>query len=169
MLVVFAGRSGTGKTTLARAIAQEMKAVYLRVDTIEQALRDSVELAADVGAAGYIVGYRLAQENLRLGLSVVADSVNPLQITRDAWIATGGDGSAVVEVEVICSDEMEHRKRLEARSLDIPGLPSTSWQAALAREYEAWPRSHIIVDTANKSAEAAVKDLLEQIQRAHLR
>jgi predicted kinase len=34
------------------------------------------------GPEGYVVGYQMAPDNLRLGLDVVADSVNPLQVTR---------------------------------------------------------------------------------------
>jgi len=61
MLIVFGGLPGTGKTTLARAFAQERLATYLRIDTIEQALRSSDVLAGDVGPAGYIVAYALAE------------------------------------------------------------------------------------------------------------
>jgi predicted kinase len=84
MLIVFGGLPGTGKTTLARALSKERQAVYLRVDTIEQALRSSGMLAGDVGPAGYLVAYALADSNLLLGRDVVADSVNPLAITRAA-------------------------------------------------------------------------------------
>jgi predicted kinase len=38
MLIIFGGLPGVGKTTLAKAVAREWEAVYLRVDTIEQAL-----------------------------------------------------------------------------------------------------------------------------------
>lgn len=37
------------------------------------------------GPAGYIVCYAIASQNLRLGLDVVADTVNPIQVTRQAW------------------------------------------------------------------------------------
>ncbi len=85
ILIVFAGLPGTGKTTLARALAEARGAVYLRIDTIEQTLRTSGTLAGDVGPAGYLVPHALPEANLLLGPVVVADSVNPLQITRRAW------------------------------------------------------------------------------------
>ena len=37
-----------------------------------------------LGPAGYLVAYRLAEENCRIGTTVVADSVNPFNMTRDA-------------------------------------------------------------------------------------
>lgn len=40
----------------------------------------------DLVDLGYCVAYALAEENVRLGRSVVADSVNPLNLTRDAWL-----------------------------------------------------------------------------------
>jgi predicted kinase len=44
MLIIFAGLPGVGKTTLAKAVAREWKAVYLLINTIEQALRFSETL-----------------------------------------------------------------------------------------------------------------------------
>jgi len=55
MLIIFGGLPGTGKTTIARALAGRIGAVHVRVDTIEQSIRDADVLKADVGPAGYIV------------------------------------------------------------------------------------------------------------------
>jgi predicted kinase len=54
-----------------------------------------------VGEAGYRFGYAVAEDNLRLGRIVVADSVNPLRVTRDAW-RNAAKRSGAVFVEVVC-------------------------------------------------------------------
>jgi predicted kinase len=160
-LIVFGGLPGSGKTTLARGAARALAAVYLRIDVIEQALRDSGSLAGDVGPAGYLVAYGLAESNLRLGRGVVADCVNPLGMTRDAWRAVARTaGARLVEIEVVCSDLAEHRRRVETRVTDIPGLAPPRWESVLAHEYEAWDRPRRLVDTAGVSVEAAMAAVL---------
>jgi predicted kinase len=48
---------------------------------------------------------------------VIAESVNPLPVTRAAWRETAGRaGVPAVEVEVVCSDLAEHRRRAAGRT-----------------------------------------------------
>lgn len=63
MLIVFSGLPGTGKTTIASDLTTRTRAVYLRIDTIEQAIRNSGALAKDVGRSGYMVANELALSN----------------------------------------------------------------------------------------------------------
>jgi predicted kinase len=63
VFIIFCGLPGTGKTTLARELARQLA----------------------VGEAGYRVGDAVAEDNLRLGRTVIADSMSPLRLTRDAW------------------------------------------------------------------------------------
>ena len=84
MLIVFAGLPGTGKSTIARALAAELDAVWLRIDSIEQAIRASGAVESDLDDAGYRAAYAVAEDNLRLGRTVIGDSVNGWMLTRDA-------------------------------------------------------------------------------------
>lgn len=169
MLIAFSGLPGVGKTTVAREAAARLGAVYLRIDSIEQALRDAgaVGEGEDMGPAGYVVAYRLAADNLALGRTVVADSVNPIALTRDAYLAVAREaGVPLVEVELVCSDRRLHRERLEARTTDLPGAAPVSWEAVLARRVDPWVRPRLLIDTALLSAEACAGRVVEEATRA---
>ncbi|EJJ28756.1 AAA family ATPase [Rhizobium sp. CF142] len=164
MLIIFGGLPGSGKTTIARALAKELGAVHLRIDTIEQNIRASGMLSSEVGPAGYMVGYGIAEDNLRLGNIVVADSVNSLKVTRDAWLSVAArSGAPAVEVEIICSDQDEHRRRVETRASDVPGLRKPSWEEIVTRDYDDWGQRPIVVDTAKQSVDQAVAELMSKL------
>lgn len=166
MLIVFSGLPGTGKTTLAYELARRLNAVYLRIDVIEQAIRDAGVLAGDVGSSGYGVANAVALSNLRLGHCVIADGVNPVRESRVAWQTVAlAAGVELVDVEVICSDRQEHQRRVECRTEDIPGLTPPTWRSVMAHEYEAWAQAPLSVDTANLSAAEAVERLLAHLGR----
>ncbi|MFJ2450421.1 AAA family ATPase [Pseudomonas protegens] len=157
MLIVFSGLPGTGKTTIARALAPRLGATYLRIDSIEQGLRNAG--LADVGKAGYQIALQLAEANLALGNRVLADCVNPVQESRQAWQDLASrQGVRLLEIEVVCSDLAEHRRRVETRQLDVPGLRPPSWQSVL--EHQPWASSPLRLDTAQLSPQQALAVIL---------
>lgn len=167
MLIVFSGLPGTGKTTIARELARQTGAVYLRIDVIEQAIRSAGVLANDVGASGYGVATALASSNLQLGHTVVADCVNPVRESREAWKALAAMAAVeLINIRVVCSDRQEHQRRVESRVGDIPGLTPPTWQSVLAHEYETWEGASVEVDTALLTPDQAVAMALQHLTGA---
>lgn len=159
MLYIFGGLPGTGKTELSRYLAQTIAGVYIRIDTIEQVLKNKgIDNLYD---EGYQVAFSVALDNLKNGLPVIADSTNPVEESRLAWRAVAKDAKVQYkEIEIICSDKSEHRSRVEKRRSDIPKLTLPSWDSVIKREYEPWASSDILVDTAARTTEQSKMELL---------
>lgn len=178
-LFVFSGLPAAGKSTLAQMLARDYHAAYLRIDTIEAAMEirtgyegrrspgferivevlKKLSLAGKVhtGYEGYLLAHAVAADNLALGLSVVADSCNPWELTRRDWETVAHkNGAAAVNIEVICSSLDEHKQRAEQR-----GGPT--WDEICARDYHPWTTPRIVIDTAGKSPEESFVELKEML------
>ena len=167
-LYVFSGLPGSGKTTLSQMLAQRIGAMHLRIDTVEQALRDLCGF--EVQGEGYALSYRIATDNLRLGLDVIADSCNPIELTRTAWRQAAIDANArSTDIEIVCGDTTEHRRRVEGRSSTVPGLRLPTWGEVEHREYHPWAGDRIVVDTAGRSTTACFETLCEKLGLPHPR
>jgi len=162
VLIIFSGRSASGKTTIARELARQIGGVHLRIDSIEQALRNE---GVEVSAEGYVAAYAIAEDNLRLGHRVIADSVNPWPLTRRAWRAVAERaGVPAVDVEILCSNREEHRRRAEQRRPDIPRHRVPTWDEIVARDYKPWDEPRVEIDTAVLSIEESIRAIRDTIR-----
>jgi len=92
----------------------------------------------------------LAREQLLIGSDVVIDAVNDIEAARQQWRSlAAGLGQPLVFVEVYCSDEDEHRRRLAERRRDIVGFPEPTWDSVVARRsgFRDWHEERVRVDT----------------------
>ena len=156
-LIVFAGLPGSGKSTLSRAVARELHAVYLDKDTIKDAVIAvarglKTEQGPDLaGPISYELLVVLARDNLSLGLSVVLDSPAGYRQFREQVSELAKARRANLKlVECICTDESLLRQRVEARGRELPPYRARDWadyQSNRAR-FEGLTERRLVVDTA---------------------
>jgi predicted kinase len=164
VLAVFAGLPGVGKSTLAARVAAELPAAVLAVDTVDFTLRRYEVSEARPGYAAYGVVAALAETQLRIGHHVIIDAVNPVKAARQLWVDLAERMDVQLRVvEVVCGDDAEHRRRVEARykARDHDGIPD--WVRVLERqaEYEPYLGPRLVVDTflAKEPVEPVVRYL----------
>ncbi len=150
---------------MAKELAKVTGATYLRIDTIEQAIRDLCNFKIE--GEGYRLSYRVASDNLKIGHSVIADSCNPIELTREEWndVATSSD-ACFINIEIICSNKSEHMQRVETRTTEVEGLELSTWGKVEDREYQPWVSERIVIDTAQRTIEESTQELINAIQEA---
>lgn len=162
MLVLMSGVPGTGKSVIADELGRLLPAAVLSVDPIEAALwRSGIERSFATGVAAYEVATVLAENQLRLGHTVVGDAVNSLEVTRDMWRrAVRGADAAMKVIEVVCGDVDLHQSRLAGRTRSIDGLAEPTWSEVMDREneWEIWTEERLLLDS--------VHPLSDNIERA---
>ena len=141
-LVVLAGLPGTGKTTLARALAAQLGACYLRIDAIETVVVRCGLAQPPVGPVGYAVAHEIAAGTLAIGVPVVIDAVNPIPEARQAWPELASlRGAHLVVFETVLADLDEHRRRVMQRQPDMVAQRVPSWDEVMGSDYVAWDES----------------------------
>jgi predicted kinase len=158
VLLLIGGLPGVGKTTVSREVARRTGSAHVRIDALEAGLVAQGLAAPDaVGAAGYGLALTVADTLLAGGATVVADAVFPVAASRAPWTELAQrHGVPATWVRLVCGDPAEHRRRVEERSSDLPGLRYPDWAALTGRETDGWTEPHAVVDTAAGDAVAAV-------------
>ena len=123
----------------------------ISVDSIEAAiLRSGIPRSFETGLAAYNVGAAVGEDQLRFGLTVIADAANYLEVGRSIWRSAADRARAEWRViEVVCSDETTHRQRLRARQRHLELFPEPSWDDIVQRRAEAepWDTDHLVLDS----------------------
>lgn len=167
LLVVLGGPPGVGKTTVARALARGRRAAHLRVDTIEQALLRARGAGGGRVSTpeGYAAAAAAAADLLTGGVDVVADATHLVAASRQGWVdAAAGSGARVVQVQLSCVDEAEHRRRVEERVADIEGHLLPTWEQAAGAVPDPWPQADLHLDSGALSVPEIVS-LIEEVAR----
>lgn len=141
-LIVMAGLPGAGKSTIAQIVGARLGATVVSVDPIESAiLRAGIAADQPTGLAAYLVAEEIAENELDSGRTVIVDAVNAVEAARLQWRDLAERAEVRLRViEIVCSDELLHRGRLEKRERRLPHLEETTWRAVeqSLEGYAAW-------------------------------
>lgn len=167
-LILMGGLPGTGKSTVAEGVARAFGVTLLSIDPAEAALRRVGVPEASTGIAAYVVLEALAEEQLKLGHSVIVDAVNPVEVARATWRALAiRHGADLKVVECVCGDEALHRNRVEARVRNIPGLRELTWEMVERRKAndDAWTDERLTLETGAATPETLIAEAIAYIGR----
>ena len=150
MLIVISGMPGTGKSTLA----EQLDAPVFSVDPIESAiLAAGLPRTFETGLAAYLVAAALAGGELARGRDAVADAVSSIPEAHAMWLELAAThATAIAVIECVCSDEVEHRRRLAVRRRPYGFEPT--WESVVERRAAAtaWPVETLVVDAMQQLA-----------------
>jgi predicted kinase len=125
-LIIFSGLPGTGKSTLSDRLAREMQWPLLRIDDV------AGNIPADVDYHFWdekiLVLLTIAEEQLKLGVSVIADSVFMGTDRLHAQEIASKHGAAFRPVYCYMSDEKLWEQRVTKRSESVQSPNVATWE-----------------------------------------
>lgn len=164
-LIIISGLPGAGKSTVAESLAEKLAVPLFSVDPIESSIiRSGLKRSFETGLAAYIVAETLADEQLKRGLSVIIDAVNPVQEARDAWHNLARTHNATLIIIECVLERALHKQRIEARIRNMHGMPEVTWENVekLRATYLPWQEERLVLDTGD-THEKSVKQALDYI------
>lgn len=152
-----AGLPAAGKSAIAESLAEALGCAVLSVDPVEAAMwRAGIDRDQPTGLAAYVVVEALAAEQLALAHDVIVDAVNGVEPAREWWRRLAArTGSSLRFIELRCSDEAEHRRRLESRNRPIEGFSEPSWESVQERRagFANWHDERLVLDSMTPLAD----------------
>jgi predicted kinase len=160
VLVVVTGLPGTGKSTVADAIAGMLGTAVLAHDWAMSGLRPYPEVQAVLDTmepsghrvVGWSILCALARAQLRQGRSVVLDGVARSDEVEACQHTAREESARCLVVATHCSDPARHRARVEGRQRRIPNWYELDW-SHVAQAIPAWvppERAALTLDAADE-------------------
>jgi aminoglycoside phosphotransferase family enzyme/predicted kinase len=151
MLIILTGLPGTGKSTVAAALAREIGAGVLSTDKIRAERRGMAGFSATEKGGVYERMFARAERSLRDGRSLVLDGTFYLRRLREAGAAVGRLAGVPVFVVEVVSPVPVVKRRMERRLCQARGTRPAGFEVHgfIRRSYEPVRGRHFTVDTTH--------------------
>jgi len=168
-VIALAGLQGSGKSTVAEALASKLHLPIFSVDPIEASIiKGGIKRSFETGLAAYLVADTLADEQLKFGQSVIIDAANYHPVAHNMWEKLALKHNAIlIKIECICSDNELHKQRINKRTRNLHGIDEITWKNVQKRQKESksWGGEKLVLDTA-KELDENVALAIKYIQAA---
>lgn len=147
MLVLVCGLPGTGKSTLAKALAGKRGAAYISSDAVRMEALEERTYSPEEKFQIYDAMLQKAEGELKAGRGVILDATfYKRELRGKAREAAERAGAGFRIIECV-ADEGLLRERMEARKGDLSEADFEVYMKVRG-EYEAVEEGHLVVDTA---------------------
>lgn len=172
-MISISGVQGTGKTTLARALARRLGAMVLSRRPLMETLA-AAGVPSDgpvdsnlerIGALAYNLMTALLQDQLEIGWSVVIECGVGDDLREEWRNLTNSAGATFFIIDTICSNAEIHRRRFEVRGPTWSGEVGQTWKMLdkARSDFRPHPKALFVADPV-RPVQENVDSILALIQ-----
>jgi predicted kinase len=151
-LYIVCGLPGTGKSTVAKLMADRVNATILRTDEIRRRLYPVRTYSPDESQHVYAEMFSHAAARLKEGGNVLLDATFVAATHRATPIALAADLGVSYQLVHVTSSEALIRERLAARTND-PSEADFAIYLRLKRQFEPITEAHMLIDNRGTLAD----------------
>ncbi len=149
MLILICGLPGTGKSTVANALARKIGATVLRTDEIRKKLFEEPRYSEEEKELVYRVIFLIAEHLLRNGCNVIIDGTfYKRALRRRIYEIAEGTRSGMEVVECVAPEYLIKRRMESGRKRMSLSDADYEIYKKIKEEFEPIERKHIVIDTS---------------------